>query len=60
MKELKQTLLSRCKSSGAPRDVQQRLEDVLSSTVEHTGLLVNERFVNIPLQICVPLLTSLR
>lgn len=60
VKELKQALLSRCKSAGAPRDVQQRLDAVLSSTTEHVGLLINERFVNIPLQICVPLLSSLR
>ncbi|XP_043216679.1 protein BCCIP homolog isoform X1 [Amphibalanus amphitrite] len=60
VKELKQTLLSRCKSAGAARDVQLKLEAALSSTTEHTALLLNERFVNIPLQICVPLLTSLR
>jgi len=60
VQQLKRALLGRCKESGAPPEVRQQLEDVLSSTDDHCGWLVNERFVNIPLPICVPLLTALR
>ncbi|XP_037091416.1 protein BCCIP homolog [Pollicipes pollicipes] len=60
VRQLTQTLLARCKASGAPEAVQQRLAAVLGSTAEHTGLIINERFVNIPIQICMPLLTMLR
>lgn len=43
----------------ATKQVQQQLRDLLENEQQHVGLLINERFINIPAQISVPLLQNL-
>lgn len=38
----------------------KKLESLLNDTSNHIGLLLNERFINIPPQVAVPLLENLR
>ncbi|KAH8360117.1 hypothetical protein KR093_010863 [Drosophila rubida] len=44
----------------ATEQVQQQLRELLDNEQRHVGLLINERFINIPAQISVPLLQNLQ
>ncbi|XP_017001236.2 protein BCCIP homolog [Drosophila takahashii] len=57
--QLRTYLLDRAKSH-ASEQVQQQLRELLDNEQRHVGFLVNERFINIPAQISVPLLQSLQ
>ncbi|XP_052853107.1 protein BCCIP homolog [Drosophila gunungcola] len=57
--QLRTYLLDRAKSH-ASEQVQQQLKALLDSEQRHVGFLVNERFINIPAQISVPLLQNLQ
>ncbi|XP_016990146.1 protein BCCIP homolog [Drosophila rhopaloa] len=57
--QLRTYLLDRAKSH-ASEQVQQQLREILDSDQRHVGFLVNERFINIPAQISVPLLQNLQ
>ncbi|XP_017873329.1 PREDICTED: protein BCCIP homolog [Drosophila arizonae] len=43
----------------ATKQVQEQLRNLLDNEQQHVGLLINERFINIPAQISVPLLQNL-
>ncbi|XP_017084494.1 protein BCCIP homolog [Drosophila eugracilis] len=57
--QLRTYLLDRAKSH-ASEQVQQQLREILESEQRHVGFLINERFINIPAQISVPLLQNLQ
>ncbi|KAH8295284.1 hypothetical protein KR018_009586 [Drosophila ironensis] len=57
--QLRTYLLDRAKTH-APEPVQKQLKELLDSEQSHVGFLVNERFINIPAQISVPLLQNLQ
>ncbi|XP_017117515.1 protein BCCIP homolog [Drosophila elegans] len=57
--QLRTYLQDRAKSH-ASEQVQQQLKELLDSEQRHVGFLVNERFINIPAQISVPLLQNLQ
>lgn len=44
----------------ATEQVQQQLRELLDNEQRHVGFLINERFINIPAQISVPLLQNLQ
>ncbi|XP_043653912.1 protein BCCIP homolog [Drosophila teissieri] len=57
--QLRTYILDRAKTH-ASQEVQQQLREILDSEQHHVGFLINERFINIPAQISVPLLQSLQ
>lgn len=57
--QLRTYILDRAKTH-ASTEVQQQLKEILDSEQRHVGFLINERFINIPAQISVPLLQSLQ
>lgn len=57
--QLRTYILDRAKTHASP-EVQQQLKEILDSEQRHVGFLINERFINIPAQISVPLLQSLQ
>lgn len=54
VEEVKELLLDRCEKS-APPSVTEQLEKILGDTSKPVGLLLSERFVNVPPQIALPL-----
>ncbi|XP_075889555.1 protein BCCIP homolog [Nelusetta ayraudi] len=54
VEEVKELLLDRCEKSAAP-SVTEQLEKILGDTSKPVGLLLSERFVNVPPQIALPL-----
>ncbi|XP_034114560.2 protein BCCIP homolog [Drosophila albomicans] len=59
IKQLRTYLLERSKAH-ATEQVQQQLSELLDNEQRDVGLLINERFINIPAQISVPLLQNLQ
>lgn len=57
--QLRTYLLDRAKTH-ASESVQQQLKELLDNEQRHVGFLINERFINIPAQISVPLLQNLQ
>ncbi|XP_022220770.1 protein BCCIP homolog [Drosophila obscura] len=58
--QLRTYLLDRAKSH-APEPVLEQLSNLLDiEEPPHLGFLINERFINIPAQICVPLFENLK
>ncbi|XP_076308237.1 protein BCCIP homolog [Tachypleus tridentatus] len=58
VKQIKSLLLDRCKEN-ASVEIQQKFSSFFSETTHTLGLVINERFVNIPTQIALPLFNSL-
>lgn len=58
MEQLKSYIISKAEQHSIDATVAH-LRDVLSNEARHVGFLINERFINIPPQISVPLLESL-
>lgn len=65
---LKQLLLSKCKSSRASRESKNTFSELISSNTcmpEYSncnsciGYIINERFINVPSQACVPMFEKL-
>ncbi|XP_002073599.3 protein BCCIP homolog [Drosophila willistoni] len=56
--QLRTYIQERAKSH-ATSEVQQQLRELLDNDQRHVGFLINERFINIPAQISVPLLENL-
>lgn len=56
---LRAYLLDKCEKHSPPA-MKQQFIDILSDDDKQTGLLINERFINIPPQISVPLLENLQ
>lgn len=54
VEEVKELLLDRCEKS-ATRSVTEQLEQILNDTSKPVGLLLSERFINVPPQIALPL-----
>ncbi|CAA9994708.1 unnamed protein product [Nesidiocoris tenuis] len=54
------TLLSELANEHATTDIAELIKTVLADPEKPLGLIINERYVNIPCQISVPLLESLR
>ncbi|XP_056626978.1 protein BCCIP homolog [Triplophysa dalaica] len=52
--KLKDMLLEQCATSGSP-DVQERFEKLLQESGQSVGLLLSERFINVPPQIALPM-----
>ncbi|KAH8383832.1 hypothetical protein KR009_010725 [Drosophila setifemur] len=59
LSQLRTYLLERAKTH-APEQVQKQLKEILDNEQSHVGFLINERFINIPAQISVPLLQNLQ
>jgi protein BCP1 len=57
VQQLKSMLVERCTKSNA--QLATKLSAVLSDTSQHVGLLINERFINIPPQISLPSFNAL-
>ncbi|KAL0276655.1 UNVERIFIED_CONTAM: hypothetical protein PYX00_004180 [Menopon gallinae] len=57
--QLRALLLKLCNSYGS-EEVHSFVQDLLSNPMKPVGLFINERFVNIPPQITVPLFKSLK
>lgn len=56
--DIRKHLLSKCDQFAKPDD-KQTFNNALNDDTKQTGLLINERFINIPPQIAVPLLENL-
>lgn len=52
--QIKELLLSRCEQSCEQRVVQQ-LSDLLNNSTKPVGLILSERFINVPPQIALPM-----
>ncbi|KAH8277361.1 hypothetical protein KR026_009697 [Drosophila bipectinata] len=57
--QLRTYLLDRAKTHASGK-VYQQLKELLDNEERHVGFLINERFINIPVQISVPLLQNLQ
>ena len=58
VKQLKTFLVDKCKESGS-KETREEFTDVIEG--QHAlGFLINERFINIPPQIAVPVYKTLR
>lgn len=55
---IRKLLLSKCDQFATSED-KQKFHSALNDDTKQTGLLINERFINIPAQIAVPLLENL-
>ncbi|TDG48190.1 hypothetical protein AWZ03_005365 [Drosophila navojoa] len=58
IEQLRKYITQRAEMS-ATKQVQEQLKNLLDNEQRHVGLLINERFINIPAQISVPLLQNL-
>lgn len=58
VKQLKSMILERAEKDSTDATLKL-LRDIFSCNDRATGFLINERFINIPTQICVPLLENL-
>jgi len=58
IQQLRQLLVDLCREHGTDQS-NAVVSSLLSNDTRHVGLLINERFINIPAQISVPLLESL-
>lgn len=54
LEKLKDMIMEQCVNSSSP-DVQERFEQLLSGNGHSVGLLLSERFVNVPPQIALPM-----
>ncbi|KAK9965919.1 hypothetical protein ABG768_004983 [Culter alburnus] len=54
LEKLKDMIMEQCVNSSSP-DVQERFEQLLSGSGHSVGLLLSERFVNVPPQIALPM-----
>ncbi|XP_065116776.1 protein BCCIP homolog [Paramisgurnus dabryanus] len=54
VEKLKDLILEQCATESSP-DVQERFEKLLNGSSQSVGLLLSERFVNVPPQIALPL-----
>lgn len=54
VEEVRELLLDRCEKNATP-SVTEQLEKILGDTSKPVGLLLSERFVNVPPQIALPL-----
>jgi protein BCP1 len=59
VKQLKSILLKRVEEEVKSKDVAKKFNDILSDDKQAVGFVINERFVNIPAQISVPMLENL-
>ncbi|KAH8327080.1 hypothetical protein KR074_002594 [Drosophila pseudoananassae] len=57
--QLRTYLLDRAKTHASEK-VHQQLKELLDNEERHVGFLITERFINIPVQISVPLLQNLQ
>lgn len=58
IQQIKSLILDRAEKHSTDATLKL-LRDILSCTDRATGFLINERFINIPTQICVPLMENL-
>lgn len=58
IQEIRAYILQRARKHAKPA-MCKRFEETIASTTAHVGFLLNERYVNIPPQISVPMLQSL-
>lgn len=54
MEEVKELILEQCEKS-TTHSVTEQLEQILSDTSKPVGLMLSERFINVPPQIALPL-----
>lgn len=58
IEDIRKHLLTKCEQFAKPED-KQAIQNALNDDTKQTALLINERFINIPPQIAVPLLDNL-
>uniref|UniRef100_A0A1A7YBA2 Protein BCCIP homolog n=1 Tax=Iconisemion striatum TaxID=60296 RepID=A0A1A7YBA2_9TELE len=56
---IKELIVDQCEKN-APHSVTEQLEQIFSDTTKPVGLLLSERFINVPPQIALPLHTQLQ
>ena len=54
VEDVKELLVDQCEKS-CPHSVTEQLEQMLNDTSKPVGLLLSERFINVPPQIALPL-----
>lgn len=54
MEEVKELILNQCEKSST-HSMTEQLEKILNDTSKPVGLLLSERFINVPPQIALPL-----
>lgn len=54
MEEVKELIVDQCEKSST-HSMTEQLEQILSDTAKPVGLLLSERFINVPPQIALPL-----
>lgn len=54
VEQIKELVLAQCEKA-CPHSVTEQLEKVLNDTTKPVGLLLSERFINVPPQIALPL-----
>uniref|UniRef100_A0A1A8HDL5 Protein BCCIP homolog n=1 Tax=Nothobranchius korthausae TaxID=1143690 RepID=A0A1A8HDL5_9TELE len=59
VEDIKELILDQCEKN-APHSVTEQLEQILNDTSKPVGLLLSERFINVPPQIALPLHTQLQ
>ncbi|XP_027145266.1 protein BCCIP homolog [Larimichthys crocea] len=55
VEEVKELIVDQCEKNSANHSVTEQLEQILSDTSKPVGLLLSERFINVPPQIALPL-----
>ena len=59
VEQIKELILAHCEKA-CPPTVTEQLEKYLNDTAKPVGLLLSERFINVPPQIALPLHTQLQ
>lgn len=59
LKQLRNYFIEKCEQSG-DKEVAEKLKSLLGDESKPTGFILNERFINIPPQIAVPMLENLQ
>lgn len=54
VEEVKELIVGQCEKN-SPHSVTEQLEQILGDTSKPVGLLLSERFINVPPQIALPL-----
>lgn len=54
VEEVKELIVDQCEKSST-HSVTEQLEEILNDTSKPVGLLLSERFINVPPQIALPL-----
>lgn len=60
VKQLVSYFVEKCEEGAKDEEATQKLRNMLNDSSKQTGFLINERFINIPPQIAIPMLENLQ